>query len=472
MAASVNLVYNASRGTASYSWDGSTLVVRARALTNYGLTLISVQCDQENDVVEEYDHETGDIELRSSGHTVCSHVEVRVIFAPVDEDLAILYIYAQTVGIGGKITPAEQEKVFDADSTTSVRATFTITPDKGYQLDRLVNEYGTVVSTSTSSTINVTINVDVEPGYVGHRTYFAYFTPIRYKYALDVEYLVKDDDVPVESGGTNRKSSGMANGAVTDDSVMRERLYYRSGSSYRLYDEQGNDVPRGSDHPFAYLIGSPKLVTVDDTLTVTLDVPAGEAAALWELLGLQLMGWHVRQGGLDSGKLIATFPADGNSVTIDLSQYDIDFSGSTQNVKFSVYAVICSASAARRITFSCVPSKVGFLSIRTSYRDYSARGTVTCFAMVGQSVVLAIESVEGMGDGWFIHGWSEQLPNASMHVGDVAAKSYTMPDHDSRVTVYFCTHRLLHGTDGSLLHGAQHQLLYDCNVPPGTTVYD
>ena len=46
-----------------------------------------------------------------------------------------------------------------------------------------------------------------------------------------------------------------------------------------------------------------------------------------------------------------------------------------------------------------------------------------------------------------------------------------MPNANARIVVYICSHRLVCTDDGANLECKPPELLYDCSVPPGTTVY-
>ena len=341
-----------------------------------------------------------------------------------------------------------------------VRYTIKATPRKGFKFVKWVSSTGNEFTTAS-----VSFSIKLDYGDTDYRDYTAYFAPEDYAYQVRPRYVVTDDGVPVADGGTNRRASGFRyNERNVVDVERRTSLSYGGV----LYDSSGAVAYQGTNN-FAYLHGTPYKYTAQQQVTVTLEIVD---QALWDLLGLRLLGWLVSLGYVDSVAVQYELPAAGNSVTLTLPPHGRDY---YYTYTPTIYAIIAT-SEVHRMTFSCAPPAAAELymlldsgtgSIVSSRRGDDQIG----YCAAGSALRLQVMSI--LQNRGLIHGWSEQLSDVTGTAGSIASKSYTMPDHDARVTVYVCSHRLLYDTSSDkLIHGGSGQLLYDCNVPTGTTVYE
>lgn len=357
----------------------------------------------------------------------------------------------------GQTTPEYREIAFNPATTTKVTVTISADPAPGYKFVKWVNDVGSDVS--TSSTVNMRINVSgAQVGDVGYRAYYAVFAVRDYAWRLDnAEFFTTPDSA------SGRVSSGFKSTRQDQTTVKNVRLRYNG----TLYNRDGTVAYSGYS-VFAYVRGSPLRYTVGGQITARVEITD---RALWDLLGLRVLGWRIVE--LNPSGSTWALPDDNGSVSFSATHVP---SRSTAN-GYEVYVLIGTEDV-HKLTFSSKPDDAASLKIRArSYagnREPAAEGVGVCsvYAAAGDLLELAVMGMLSPTRR-LIHGWSESLPDRSDKTpGALVSKDFTMPDADAEVVVYFCSHKLLYEpSQDRLLYGAALKLLYDCSVPPGTTVY-
>ena len=387
------------------------------------------------------------------------------IYVQLEYDVTIL-LYTHVAEGQGTTAPLLQDKGA-ANVGDVVTFSITATPAEGYKfLGWSTDPYSTnYFSTNASTTVSYTVtSADVEAGSEQLDVY-AHFGLESYIYQLDVEYRVTNDPTPTASGGTNRRASGFRSSTPTDQTVKHIRLYYQGD----LY-QNGVKVYSGANN-IAMVNGAPNMYTIGQTITVSLAI---QDQALWNLLGLRLVGWRIRKG-YPSGTSTDPyyFVADDNYSTSFVADHA---PRSASSPYYEVAPIICTADV-YKITFKSVPFSAATLLLNcpnpSTAADPTVRRNGEIVAFVAAGDLLNLEVLTILKPLAFIHGWSQNLPDSLAPVQNpVESKDLTMPAYDTEVDVYICTHRLIYGYAGWLLHGSQGSLLYDCAVPPNTPVYD
>lgn len=346
-------------------------------------------------------------------------------------------------------TTSPVQKIYGVDVGGSVTFTISATAKPGYRFSKWVagitgEEYTTASKSFTAQIYDESYN---------YAFFTAYFERQPYNYHLSPEYRVTADPV------SGRTVSGFRHAEHNiEDVERRERLYYAGV----LQDAGGNVVYRGSND-FAYIHGVPYKYVLGQTITVSLEITD---QTLWDFLGLRLVGWIISK--YPSG---TTYVDDSGSRSMSFTA-DYIGSGTTGQAWYRVYAVICTSDV-HKLEFDCVPPTAAELYLKGN--DIEGRGVGKQVAMVpyGDTVNLEVMALLGVYAALgLIHGWSAQLSAAQNPIGaPIAAKEYTMPNANARIVVYICSHRLVCTDDGANLECKPPELLYDCSVPPGTTVY-
>lgn len=134
MASSVQLSYNSSYGTASYSLssNGLTLTVIATPKSGCVLTRIVQKCDKGNDRTEDY-NTTAQTTFVSTGHSDCSTIYVTVTFKPIDEARCEYYAFTISEPAGAVMfSPSERTVYLTPGATSSF--SFSVTPVTGWEV--------------------------------------------------------------------------------------------------------------------------------------------------------------------------------------------------------------------------------------------------------------------------------------------------------------------------------------------------
>lgn len=468
MAATVHLQYDSTLGYATATLSDATLTVTAQPHSKCKVTLIAVTCDKSNNKSQSYDS-TSQVTLVSPGHYRCQDINVKVTFIPVP-GLAYLEVYT-AVGDGqGTTSPGYTKIGFMVGSEYEVTVRLSATPAAGYYFVNWTKEGGQVVSESAV----VDLSIDVSSARYGDvlvRRYYANFAPQSYTYIPGFERHVSPDPV------THRQTGRMAVRESSTTSELVKTLYYNG----TLYNPDGTVAYSGrNDIVNVRTITGKKTYLPGEQIYVRFKIVNRE---LWDFLGLQVLGWRITEGyGSYAGDSWvqpvewadpATVVEDGRvTFTAVFVPPDPAYAGYYVDL-------IIGTDDVYRLEFVGKPGGAAELTVKQdvqggpSVRHHDIGGKVEVFAAGGDLLVLGVGSISALPDG-FVHGWSHDIPDsAAPDPGLVASKDFTMPDDDVQVTVYLCNHRLLYDVDSSqLLHGRSGQLLYDCSVPPGTTVYD
>lgn len=347
----------------------------------------------------------------------------------------------------GTTTPVE--KIMGANVGATVSYTISASARRGYRFIKWVEAVGGQEYTSASVNISTTIQSASD----NYRSYTAFFGPQPYRYALAPQFRVSEDPV------TGRSPDGLRHDSRNiEDVELRERLYYHG----TLRDGGGSVVYQGTS-PFAYIHGMPYRYVLGQQITVSLEITD---QALWSLLGLRLAGWRISDRG--SGDTVVD--DDGSHSVSFTADHVPDHTGTDQ---YTVYAIICTSDF-HKLEFTCEPATAAELYLLTStYGGRRGVGPQVLMVKYGEVTKLNVMSLQGRyAASGFVHGWSAQLPDASGAAGSLVTKAHTMPDEDARIVVYICTHLLVCTDDGAHLECKPPELLCDCSVPPGTTVYD
>lgn len=425
--------------------------------------------------------------LEDSGHP--GPFEITAATGPSSGNVLLQTFVAEGSGV---TSPVSQWLI--ADSGGWCRGRITATPDEGWIF---VGWSRTASGAIEHDSATYSFTTKAPAGGDGHIEFYAHFKRETFKPALyyDISAVPEPNHVGFHRDWWNRHSFYTEPGRLSHDSAYN--VFGPDGTTVTLdfrytgevRDEDGTVVkeyisPFVSDsvrNTFARLTATPSEgFEYGGALTVKLEKVRLD---MWNAFGFAFLGWRIAyEGETGSTAYVDDFVADTTpegdetvSFVADKLSLERLRSGST----YAVHAVIGAANVFN-LEFVCKAGDAASISVRrAAYVDYSrsTAGKVVAKAVAGNPVVLRVDAIHRPHG--FVHGWSESLPYPSGNsyafdvMGSVAAKLYTMPDHDARVAVYVCSHRLLYGTDSSqLLHGRSGQLLYDCSVPPGTTVYD
>lgn len=402
--------------------------------------------------------------LESSGHPGPFEIVADVGNPPHE-----LYVLTHAVG-HGTTTPAAKWYGPVADGGT-VRIEMDATPDEGYRFVewRKGSSSGRVVSTSAHYAVVVTMSGDWQEA---QEDYYAVF--------------VDASLVPVRGliGGVPRLDRVQ----IGDKWYMVQKRSSTTEQYLRTYRADG--VSYESDHiRLAELTTSPAykgtktgVVYPGQTLTINFTVLSQYYASF----GLCVDRVEVKETsnrGL-SGQSTETFVYSGGSGSLTIRHtVSPGISGGTEHslIEVTVYLVTTQNNRYRRVTFTVVGDMHARPFLRT--RDGSNSGTV--YAAAGEYTVSMLVPTSAYHSdtsldygvefggylvraGAFVHGWSIPVLSSS---GTRYIVLYRDESGDVNVTVYICSHRLVCLDSGWALVHAAPQLIYDCSVPTGTTVY-
>ena len=355
-------------------------------------------------------------------------------------------------------TTSPVQKIYGVDVGSSVTFSISATANPGYKFVKWVDEINGTEYTTSGKTITVQINDETD----NYRLYTAYFALEEYNYQVGPEYKVSADQVSGRTPDNFKYERNNVSG------VERKcRLYY----SGILRDSQGNIVYRGSNN-FAYVHGMPYQYTQGQQIAVSLEITD---QTLWDFLGLRLVGWRVIQARTSAD---GSYNYHSNEVFDDDGTKSLSFTadyigdGRTSPTWYYVYAIICTSDV-HKLEFDCVPPAAAELYLKGNAIEGRGVGKQVAMVPYGDTVNLEVMALLGVYAALgLIHGWSAQLSVAQNPIGaPIAAKEYIMPNANARIVVYICSHRLVCTDDGANLECKPPELLYDCSVPPGTTVY-
>lgn len=273
--------------------------------------------------------------------------------------------------------------------------------------------------------------------------------------------------------------------SVQVDGVWYYGTSLDSNSSYttkKVYASHQNTGAGGGDirDYLASLTTSPAykgphtgVVYPGQTLSISWSV---SNAALYAAFGLRVD--HVRVEETGSGGFSKTTTYDGGDGSISISHtVSPDLAGGVDGALVKVTVHLVSAEIYRQVVFTVVgdPTCVPWIKVVQVDR-WNDDITVTRYAAAGEHSVSAwclINNNVYFGGGFpvrsgaFVHGWSMPVSgsgsNRYITISAVGPTIY--------VTVYVCTHLLVCTDDSLHLECKPPELLCDCSVPPGTTVY-
>lgn len=377
-----------------------------------------------------------------------------------------LLVRTHAVGNG---TTTPESKWYSVPDGGQVRVTINAVPAEGYRFVewRRDGSSGPFVSSSA----NYSVNVGVTGGGVE---------------ALIDYYAIFEDAslVPV---------TGSIGAVPSHDRIQVDGKYYKvekrsSTTEQYLRTYRADGVSSESDHiRLAELTTSPAykgaqtgVIYPGQTLTINFTVLSQYYASF----GLCVDRVEVKETsnkGL-SGQSTETFVYSGGSGSLTI-QHTVspDIAGGTEHSLIEVAVYLATQNNRyRRVTFTVV----GDMHARPFLRTRSGANSGTVYAAAGEySVSMLVPTINGsstsIGDGVefggylvregaFVHGWSIPVLSSS---GARYLVLYRNETGDVNVTVYICTHQLVCNDSGLNLIHAQPQLVYDCSVPTGTTVY-
>lgn len=377
-----------------------------------------------------------------------------------------LLVRTHAVGNG---TTTPESKWYSVPDGGQVRVTINAVPAEGYRFVewRRDSSSGPFVSSSA----NYSVNVGVTGGGVE---------------ALIDYYAIFEDAslVPV---------TGSIGAVPSHDDIQVDGKRYKvekrsSTTEQYLRTYRADGVSHESDHiRLAELTTSPAykgaqtgVIYPGQTLTINFTVLSQYYASF----GLCVDRVEVKETsnkGL-SGQSTETFVYSGGSGSLTI-QHTVspDIAGGTEHSLIEVAVYLATQNNRyRRVTFTVV----GDMHARPFLRTRSGANSGTVYAAAGEySVSMLVPTINGsstsIGDGVefggylvregaFVHGWSIPVLSSS---GARYLVLYRNETGDVNVTVYICTHQLVCNDSGLNLIHAQPQLVYDCSVPTGTTVY-
>lgn len=355
----------------------------------------------------------------------------------------------------GTTTPVE--KIMGVDLGGSVAFTITATAKTGYMFVKWVSVTTGKEYTSSSQHITVHVNYVTD----NYRAYIAYFAPKAYDATCRGQY----------AGNPSSGSPRLLSMTLSGDNLstyLRLRVRQIEPGVY----EEVNVAVISRD---ATRIASGGKIT----FTVQM-LPAAET------YGVVFLEWVASTYAVERGMhgIGSTFTVTGN------------FSGSTSNSRRVVDAWFGFGADWHAVTV--LFRNAAYLQPSTPLVPVSARlwdgvsDSSEVASMSGYSVAEARYSWRFRGSSplcLYVYWTGPLEPMAVVHGtsspyceigqwsvpgrGDVAAFRITIGESTrEEFVVYLCTHHLVCTDDGAHLECNPPELLYDCSVPPGTTVYD
>ena len=378
-----------------------------------------------------------------------------------------LLVRTHAVGNG---TTTPESKWYSVPDGGQVRVTINAVPAEGYRFVewRRDSSSGPFVSSSANYSVNVGVTGGGVEALIDYYAIFedASLVPV----TGSIGAVPSHDDIQVDG-----KRYKVEKRSSTTEQYLR--TYRADGVSYE------------SDHiRLAELTTSPAykgaqtgVIYPGQTLTINFTVLSQYYASF----GLCVDRVEVKETsnkGL-SGQSTETFVYSGGSGSLTI-QHTVspDIAGGTEHslIEVTVYLATTQNNRYRRVTFTVV----GDMHARPFLRTRGGDNAGTVYAAEGEySVSMLVPTINGgstsIGDGVefggylvregaFVHGWSIPVLSSS---GARYLVLYRNETGDVNVTVYICTHQLVCNDSGLNLIHAQPQLVYDCSVPTGTTVY-
>lgn len=377
-----------------------------------------------------------------------------------------LLVRTHAVGNG---TTTPESKWYSVPDGGRVRVTINAVPAEGYRFVewRRDSSSGPFVSSSANYSVNVGVTGGGVEALIDYYAIFedASLVPV----TGSIGAVPSHDDIQVDG-----KRYKVEKRSSTTEQYLR--TYRADGVSYE------------SDHiRLAELTTSPAykgaqtgVIYPGQTLTINFTVLSQYYASF----GLCVDRVEVKETsnkGL-SGQSTETFVYSGGSGSLTI-QHTVsqDIAGGTEHSLIEVTVYLATQNNRyRRVTFTVV----GDMHARPFLRTRSGANSGTVYAAAGEySVSMLVPTINGsstsIGDGVefggylvregaFVHGWSIPVLSSS---GARYLVLYRNETGDVNVTVYICTHQLVCNDSGLNLIHAQPQLVYDCSVPTGTTVY-
>ena len=378
-------------------------------------------------------------------------------------------LLVRTYAVGnGTTTPAS--KWYSVPDGGRVIITINAVPAEGYRFVewRRDSSSGPFVSSSANYSVSVGVTGEVVEALIDYYAIFedASLVPV----TGSIGAVPSHDDIQVDG-----KYYKVEKRSSTTEQYLR--TYRRDGVSHE------------SDHiRLAELTTSPAykgtqtgVVYPGQTLTINFTVLSQYYASF----GLCVDRVEVNETsnkGL-SGQSTETFVYSGGSGSLTIRHtVSPGIVGGTEHslIDVTVYLATTQNNRYRRVTFTVV----GDMHARPFLRTRSGANSGTVYAAAGEySVSMLAPTITGSStsiddgvefggylvrEGAFVHGWSIPVLSSSRARYLVLYRDET---GDVNVTVYVCTHQLVCNDSGLNLIHAQPQLIYDCSVPTGTTVY-
>lgn len=401
--------------------------------------------------------------LESSGHPGPFEIVADVGNPPHE-----LYVLTHAVG-HGTTTPAAKWYGPVADGGT-VMVEMDATPDEGYRFVewRYGSSSGRVVSKNAHYSVGITLSGDWQDA---QEDYYAIFEDAS---LVPVRGLI--GDVP----GHDPLQIGEKRYRVTKDSSATEQILRTAVHSGVTYESDKIKLAELTTSP-AYKGGQVGVVYPGQTLTINFTVLSQYYASFGLCVDRVEVEETSNRG--ETGATTETFVYDGGSGSLTI-QHTVspDITGGIEHslIVVTVYLATTQNNRYRRVTFTVV----GDMHARPSLRTRGGSNSGTRYAAEGEySVSMLVPTFTGSSTsidngvefggylvraGAFVHGWSVPVLSSS---GTRYLVLNRNESGDVNVIVYICSHLLVCLNDGWALLHAQPQLIYDCSVPPGTTVY-
>lgn len=355
------------------------------------------------------------------------------------------------------------------------------TPDTGWEFKGWSFNSPSAAITSTSASLSVRLRSQGGDAIV---TYYAHFEQIKFKPYLgfDISNVPEPNNVGFDRSdwwkrsyffSTNERGTGYNYNLFFGKSDP-QNFYYMG----RVVNKNGvvlKEYDYGHTSPFAHLTATPSGGFVyGNTVTAQFVI---DDMSLWNAFGFKFLGWQISYWRYDgSGGSTTAYVDDYIETTTQSGDREVSFVADKISLEklmagdtYSIFAVI-GVTDMVKLTFLSQPITAAKLSVvNASYVDPVVNGNagkVVAWARIGASLILRVNQI--LLSKGFVHGWSEQLTSAA---GGVVSKSYIMPYQDAQVMVWICSHLLVCTDDWAHLECKPPELLYACNVPPGTTVY-
>lgn len=407
--------------------------------------------------------------LEDSGHPGPFEIVTDVGSPPPAE----VWLTVTTYAVDAKGTTSPASRTYTTTSGGTVKVTIDAAPNAGYRFKewRLGSPTGTVVS--TDSHYQTTIRLYGSGG--GSRHYYAIFED------TSLIPVVASIERPDNYFGPNVVVGGVVYywGRVASSSTSNiVRAYY------------SNTGPGGGDKVInianlttspAYKGANTGVIYPGQTLSINYSVTN---APVYEGFGLQVDRVEVVESGFFGGsenRETRTYTYGGGSGSVSLSHVvSADLAGDIGSSVVNVVVYLVFDYCYRKVVFTVVGDDLSRPFLRVSTGENAG----TAFAEPGAHSVSiwvldsyynsrADGKVEFGGylarDRAFVHGWSVPVSgsgnNRYLIIHNVPAGTVIY------VTVYICTHLLVCTDDGLYLECKPPELLCDCSVPPGTTVY-